>query len=114
MSNKVTLLDVVAKIDELTSICPRSLERRGLKLAEEAGEVCRAIDIETDGPCTKYRERDPEQLLEECADVFIVMMSIVRHHKGGDFDLYGEAFTDMVMKKLGKWESILKSEDFTK
>lgn len=106
------LSSAIAVIEDLTAQCGKTLEQRVLKLTEETGEVARALLIATGSPGAKYRDRKEgiDELVEECADVFIVVMSILYHHLGQSYPEYSSQFIDMLGKKLGKWKHILELE----
>lgn len=105
-----SLEDIIAVIEKLTDQCEKTLEQRGMKLAEETGEVIKALLIETGSPGARYREYDPEAVLEECSDVFIVVMSIIYTHLNKSYPQYKDEFVAMLTKKLGKWQHILMVE----
>lgn len=96
------------RIRRLTEQCNKTVEQRMMKLSEETGELARSLSIDLDAPGTQYREKIPDETLQEIADVFIVSASILNHHLS--MSAQAPDFINMIHKKLNKWDNILKSE----
>lgn len=101
------LAQYIERIEAHTEQCGKTLDQRQMKLSEEVGELARAMNIADRVPGTLYRDRPThDEILEETADVFIVTMSIFKHHLGEDFADYHEKLFAILDKKLGKWGDI--------
>lgn len=87
----------------------KTLSQKGLKLAEEVGELARAILPYDSAPGTNHRFSDREQILEEIVDVYLTNISIA-HSLGFTQD----EMNDMLNKKSMKWAELqLKEEEST-
>jgi len=96
-------------IKDLSIKDKKTLSQKGLKLAEEVGELARAILPYDSAPGTNHRFSDREQILEEIVDVYLTNISIA--HSLGFTD---EEVNDMLNKKSKKWAQLqLKEEGAT-
>jgi hypothetical protein len=96
-------------IKDLSIKDKKTLSQKGLKLAEEVGELARAILPYDSAPGTNHRFSDREQILEEIVDVYLTNISIA--HSLGFTD---EEVNDMLNKKSKKWAQLqLKEETAT-
>jgi NTP pyrophosphatase (non-canonical NTP hydrolase) len=96
-------------IKDLSIKDKKTLSQKGLKLAEEVGELARAILPYDSAPGTNHRFSDREQILEEIVDVYLTNISIA--HSLGFTD---EEVNDMLNKKSKKWAKLqLKEETAT-
>ena len=96
-------------IKDLSIKDKKTLSQKGLKLAEEVGELARAILPYDSAPGTNHRFSDREQILEEIVDVYLTNISIA--HSLGFTD---EEMNDMLNKKSKKWAQLqLKEESAT-
>ena len=96
-------------IKDLSIKDKKTLSQKGLKLAEEVGELARAILPYDSAPGTNHRFSDREQILEEIVDVYLTNISIA--HSLGFTD---EEMNDMLNKKSKKWAELqLKEEAVT-
>jgi NTP pyrophosphatase (non-canonical NTP hydrolase) len=96
-------------IKDLSIKDKKTLSQKGLKLAEEVGELARAILPYDSAPGTNHRFSDREQILEEIVDVYLTNISIA--HSLGFTD---EEVNDMLNKKSKKWAELqLKEEEAT-
>ena len=94
-------------IKDLSIKDKKTLSQKGLKLAEEVGELARAILPYDSAPGTNHRFSDREQILEEIVDVYLTNISIA--HSLGFTD---EEMTDMLHRKSKKWAELqLKEEE---
>jgi len=95
-------------IKDLSIKDKKTLSQKGLKLAEEVGELARAILPYDSAPGTNHRFSDREQILEEIVDVYLTNISIA--HSLGFTD---EEMTDMLNKKSKKWAELQLKEEVT-
>lgn len=96
-------------IKDLSIKDKKTLSQKGLKLAEEVGELARAILPYDSAPGTNHRFSDREQILEEIVDVYLTNISIA--HSLGFTD---EEMTDMLHRKSKKWAELqIKEESAT-
>jgi NTP pyrophosphatase (non-canonical NTP hydrolase) len=93
-------------IKDLSIKDKKTLSQKGLKLAEEVGELARAILPYDSAPGTNHRFSDREQILEEIVDVYLTNISIV--HSLGFTD---EEMNDMLNKKSKKWAELQLKEE---
>ncbi len=84
----------------------KTLSQKGLKLAEEVGELARAILPYDSAPGTNHRFSDREQILEEIVDVYLTNISIA--HSLGFTD---EEMNDMLNRKSKKWAELQVKEE---
>lgn len=95
---KKTTLDFIKK---LTKNDDKNLSQKGLKLMEEVGELARVILPFENAHATTHRFSTREQILEECADIYLTNLSIVFDH-GFTY----QEFEDVVERKLMKWAEL--------
>jgi len=93
-------------IKDLSIKDKKTLSQKGLKLAEEVGELARAILPYDSAPGTNHRFSDREQILEEIVDVYLTNISIA--HSLGFTD---EEVNEMLNKKSKKWAQLQLKED---
>lgn len=93
-------------IKDLSIKDKKTLSQKGLKLAEEVGELARAILPYDSAPGTNHRFSDREQILEEIVDVYLTNISIA--HSLGFTD---EEMNDMLNKKSKKWAELQLKEE---
>ena len=93
-------------IKDLSIKDKKTLSQKGLKLAEEVGELARAILPYDSAPGTNHRFSDREQILEEIVDVYLTNISIA--HSLGFTD---EEMNDMLNKKSKKWAQLQVKEE---
>ena len=93
-------------IKDLSIKDKKTLSQKGLKLAEEVGELARAILPYDSAPGTNHRFSDREQILEEIVDVYLTNISIA--HSLGFTD---EEMNDMLNKKSKKWAELQVKEE---
>lgn len=84
----------------------KTLSQKGLKLAEEVGELAKAILPYDSAHGTNHRFIDKEKILEEVVDVYLTNISIA-HSLG----ITEEEFNDMLIKKSEKWNEIQSREE---
>lgn len=93
-------------IKDLSIKDKKTLSQKGLKLAEEVGELARAILPYDSAPGTNHRFSDREQILEEIVDVYLTNISIA--HSLGFTD---EEMNDMLNIKSKKWAELQLKEE---
>lgn len=93
-------------IKDLSIKDKKTLSQKGLKLAEEVGELARAILPYDSAPGTNHRFSDREQILEEIVDVYLTNVSIA--HSLGFTD---EEMNDMLNRKSRKWAELQAKEE---
>ena len=93
-------------IKDLSIKDKKTLSQKGLKLAEEVGELARAILPYDSAPGTNHRFSDREQILEEIVDVYLTNISIA--HSLGFTD---EEMNDMLNRKSRKWAELQAKEE---
>jgi len=93
-------------IKDLSIKDKKTLSQKGLKLAEEVGELARAILPYDSAPGTNHRFSDREQILEEIVDVYLTNTSIA--HSLGFTD---EEMNDMLNRKSRKWAELQAKEE---
>lgn len=84
----------------------KTLSQKGLKLAEEVGELAKAILPYDSAHGTNHRFIDKEKILEEVVDVYLTNISIA-HSLG----ITEDEFNDMLAKKSEKWNELQSREE---
>lgn len=99
--------DIFNKIKELNELEEKDLVLKNLKLTEEVGELAQKVLIFKRTFGNRYRTCTNEDVLEEIADCYIVLMSMLF-----DESLYlsQEKLKEKINEKLNKWESNLEYE----
>ena len=105
MSGIEDLLNSIRRLMEMDSL---SIEQRALKLAEETGELCEAV-VATYGAvgCT-YKNKTPDDIIEESQDVVICAIAAALHSRP---EIKGSEYTKGLIQKLVKWENKIKAEE---
>lgn len=98
----------IEKIQELNELEEKDLVLKNLKLTEEVGELAQKVLIFKKTFGNRYRTCDNKDVLEEIADCYIVLMSMLFDES---LDLNEADFNDKVREKLNKWESNLEYEE---
>jgi len=93
-------------IKDLTKNDKKTLIEKSAKLFEEGGELAKVILPFEGAYATNHRVVEKERILEECADVFLVNLSIVYSLGFSD-----EEFYSMVMRKAEIWQNLQIKED---
>ena len=83
----------------------KTLSQKGLKLAEEVGELAKVILPYDSAHGTNHRFIDKERILEEVVDVYLTNISIA--HSIGITD---EEFDEMLNRKSLKWAELQSKE----
>jgi len=99
--NKSTLdyIRLLSKSDE------KNLTQKTLKTCEEVGELAKVVLPYENAFATTHRFVDKRKILEECADAFLCIQSIV-----ADLDVSDEEFEDMILFKMKKWADLQARE----
>lgn len=100
--------EILEYIKILTKNDTKTLSQKLGKTVEEVGELARAV-LPFDGAAgTVHRFSDRSQILEECADVLLTVLSIAYHIRATDVEL-----DEMLMHKCNKWGSLQAGEERT-
>jgi len=99
--NKTTLdyIRLLSKSDE------KSLTQKTLKTCEEVGELAKVVLPFENAYATTHRFIDKKRILEELADTFLCVQSIVC-----DLDFTDEEFEEMVVHKMKFWADLQARE----
>jgi len=84
----------------------KSLTQKNLKLVEEVGELAKKVLPFEGAHGTNHRVVDKLSILKECADVFLVVSSMIY-----DLDYTFEEFKDVIFEKSQVWNSLQIKED---
>lgn len=98
--------NLIDRITDLSLRDTKSLSQKGLKAAEEVGELGKAILPFEGAHGTNHRCPSEDKVIEECADVMLVAYSIIAS--------MGVSFEDamkVVSRKADYWEFLLDNED---
>jgi NTP pyrophosphatase (non-canonical NTP hydrolase) len=98
--------DLIEQIDRLSLRDTKTLSQKGLKAAEEVGELAKAILPYEGAHGTNHRVPSADKVAEECADVMLVAYSIMK--------VLGYSLTDIeraVQRKADYWQFLLDNED---
>lgn len=93
-------------IKDLSMKDKKTLSQKGLKLAEEVGELAKVILPYDSAHGTNHRFIDKERVLEEVVDVYLTNISIA-HSLG----ITKEEFNDMLARKSEKWAELQSREE---
>lgn len=93
-------------IKDLSIKDKKTLSQKGLKLAEEVGELAKVILPYDSAHGTNHRFIDKEKVLEEVVDVYLTNISIA-HSLG----ITKEEFNDMLARKSEKWAELQSREE---
>lgn len=92
------LLDLIKKLSDNDD---KSLIGKSLKTSEEVGELAKAVLPFENASGTLHRFSDKNSILEECADIYLCIMSMV-YELGLDY----EDFEKMVKAKSLRWSEL--------
>ncbi len=98
--------DLIEQIDRLSLRDTKTLSQKGLKAAEEVGELAKAILPYEGAHGTNHRVPSADKVAEECADVMLVAYSIM---KVMGYSLDGMA--RVIQRKADYWQFLLDNED---
>lgn len=101
MMNKTTL----DYIKTLTKSDSKNLSQKALKTCEEVGELAKVVLPYENAFATTHRFVDRKRILEECADTFLCVQSIVY-----DLGFTDEEFDEMVNHKMKVWADLQARE----
>lgn len=90
----------LAQYQTLNALDPKSLIERGLKLAEETGEVSQALLSQAKASGCEYKGLTEADVMEECLDVIIVAKSIIASFESAK----PEELQALYEAKLAKWQ----------
>lgn len=98
--------NLIEQINRLSIRDTKTLSQKGLKAAEEVGELAKAI-LPYEGACgTNHRIPSGEKVAEECADVMLVVYSIMK-----TMGLSMSDIEQVIQRKADYWEFLLDNED---
>jgi NTP pyrophosphatase (non-canonical NTP hydrolase) len=84
----------------------KTLSQKALKATEEVGEIARVV-LPYDGAyATNHRFSSPEDILEECVDTMLCVLSIAYH-----LGFTNDDIDDMALDKSKKWAKLQSNED---
>lgn len=92
-------------IRTLTRKDTKNLSQKALKVAEEAGELARAVLPYDDAAGTRHRFIAKEHILEEVADLFLTSISVAYQLGFSDEDI-----EEMIERKTLKWAELQTRE----
>ncbi len=98
--------DLIKLIDRLSLRDTKTLSQKGLKAVEEVGELAKAILPYEGAHGTNHRVPSRDKVAEECADVMLVVYSIMK-----SMGLTSEEMIREVSRKANYWEFLLDNED---
>lgn len=101
MNNK--LLDY---IQELSKRDKKTLSQKALKVAEESGELAKAVLPYDSAYATRHRFVDKTKILQEVADTILASISIAY-----DLGFSHEDIEEMIDMKSEKWQELQAAED---
>lgn len=87
------------EIRDLSKKEKKSLEQMALKLSEETGEVCQALLSCLNASGCEYKDKNSQDVKEECVDVIIVALSLFYKLEGSN-----EEMKETVTTKIAKWK----------
>lgn len=97
-----TVLDYIRS---LSATDKKSLSQKGLKTAEEVGELAKVILPYEGAASTTHRFVAKERILEEAVDVILCALSIAH-----DLDFTDEEITAMMVRKSAYWQELQSRE----
>lgn len=100
---------ILKQISELTAQDTKTLSQKGLKLAEEVGELAAVLLPYDNAAGTLHRFVLQQQILEEAIDVILCAASIIENVGFSKDDI-----ADMFNAKLAKWGSLQAGESKVK
>lgn len=92
-------------IKQLSIEDTKTLEQKGLKVAEEVGELAKKLLPYTNAFATNHRFITKTQILEELSDVTLCVLSILY-----DMNFSPEEFQSMIHHKALKWAELQENE----
>lgn len=92
-------------IKTLTKSDEKNLSQKALKTAEEVGELAKVVLPYENAFATTHRFVDRKRILEECADVYLCLMSVAY-----DLNFSDEEFEEMVNHKMKIWADLQARE----
>lgn len=97
------------RIKELSRLDRKDLAHRGLKIAEEAGEICEAILSSTGVIGNEYKNKDIQDIISENADLMLVILSIIADLEDAENKIRAfKLFEADLATKMHKWEEVIK------
>ena len=95
------LKNIINEIKEITNDAEtKNLIEMALKLTEETGEVAEAVLSHSNCGGCSYKDKDNNDVIEECCDVIIIALSTIFRAGGGYNDIL-----DVINNKVEKWKS---------
>lgn len=99
-------LNLLDRITDLSLRDTKTLSQKGLKAAEEVGELGKAILPFEGAHGTNHRCPREDKVIEECADVILVAYSIM-----ASMGKSLEEIAEVVSRKADYWQFLLDNED---
>lgn len=96
---------LIEYINVLSDRDTKDLNGRTLKSSEEQGELSKKVLAFTQSAGSLHRFVAAENVMEECADLMLCALSIVRH-----LGFTQEDLESMMMRKAQKWDSLQERE----
>lgn len=93
--------ELIDRIVFLTQQDSKDLLERVLKGTEEMGEIAQAVLSYNKTSGCAYKNKTEDDVMEECVDLYLVIMSIMIQLQDNQFD--EDKFKEMLNKKLDKW-----------
>lgn len=93
-------------IQELSKKDKKTLSQKALKVAEESGELAKAVLPFDSAYATRHRFVDKTKILEEVCDTILASISIAY-----DLDFSHEEIEEMMYTKSERWQELQTSED---
>lgn len=95
-------IQMLNTINELTKLDKKTLVERALKLTEEVGEVAESVLSYTNACGCGYKDKNKDDVIEECVDAIIVSLSIIS--QANDNNIPEDKIKSIFNEKLGKWK----------
>jgi NTP pyrophosphatase (non-canonical NTP hydrolase) len=97
------LKEAMEQIEKMSKLDSKTLEQKCLKCCEEVGELAQAVLSYTKACGCDYKGLTNKDVVQECADVVIVAMSVM-YQAGGTL----EDFMKVFHEKMNKWQNVIK------
>ena len=98
--------DLLKQVTDLSLRDTKTLSQKGLKAAEEVGELSRAILPLEGAQGTHHRIPSTDKVIEECADIILVAYSIAV-----SLGLSLDDLAQVIARKADYWKFLIDNED---